>query len=625
MRVGLAICWFSFVLAAGCTLRAVPVDAGAHDSGTTTQSDGAPHDASSAMDADGSSPPGAGATDAGTPPRECHGPAPSCTATTIVPSPELWLGYWSADHGVESEPRPTTSGGFERGVRRWRSLVGDASMVFPDDVAVLYPDGTTPAMSAALHQVAGWGADFTTEACASGECLPALRVRRAPSPAPSGQGDLLVTTDASIVDAARSGTTLTVAMQLQIAPDPASRTVTLFSFGDSAANFPYLRGYISGTTFRLQSQDVFGGTPYRVDFDGPIRRAADSVVIFVVDQSAAEQAVVYRSDDGAPLTRSGVTSATSVYFPQAEVDKLTIGSLGRRSITDAFDGRIRRIAISASALTMEQAAALADAWRDEDLALARSPAVQYANAIAPDAPVLFARLGESMPGGGMPYRAEVEEPSNVELGECETTFTVEAGVGGYVEIPDHDAYSIATSGEGMTVEAWVRVLDTNLVGLPSATGNDAFVDWLGKGDPPGELEWALRLHREDAAEHAGELSLRTWGEGGASSAADDFAPMCELDDARWVHVVAVADDPSVPGAAVHLFVNGMPGGSSTPYDAIAPHRGTAPLRIGARSPPPPSTAGGFLPGSVADVALYPRALTAAEVLEHYAAAEGLRY
>jgi hypothetical protein len=611
---GLVIFVLAMASATGCTLRAVPVD--------PSSDGGNRHDAASD---DGGTNTGIDASDAYVPPRECHALGPACTATTIVPSTASWVAYWTADHGVETEPRSAEGGGFERGVRRWRSLVGDASLVFPDEVASIFPDPSNPPMKAALYQVAGWGADFVSESCASGDCLPAVRLRRVAAATPTGQGDLLVSTDSSVLDAARSGSQLTVAMQIEIAPDPATRTLSLFSYGVASGNYPFVRGYISGTTFRVQSQDASGSPTVRIDYDGPIRRTSDSVVIFVIDTSAAEPMVLYRSDDGGPVTRSTATSAVSVAFPLASVDRFTIGALGRRTITDAFDGRVRRVAISREAFTIDQATALAEAWRDEDLALATSPAVRYANAIAPHAPVLFARLGESMPGGGMPFRAEVRESTQVAHAACETTFEVEAGRGGYIEIPDHDAYSIGTSGAGMTVEAWVRVDDRNPLGLPAGGGNESFVDWLGKGDALGELEWTLRLYRRDAAAHAGVLGVRTWGADGESAASADFIPMCELDEDRWAHVVAVADDPSAENAGVHLYVNGIPHHASVPYGTVAPQAGSAPLRIGVRSPPASSTPGGFFPGSVADVAIYPRALTAYEVLEHYQAGEGLRY
>src|SRR5688572_8937461 len=113
------------LLAASCTLRQVAVsdeDGGAgegEDAAHTSESDGASEaDAREALDAGGTD--GGGAV--------CAPGDVACAPTRApVPMADLWVAYWTADHGVETEPRPAAGGTTTyRAVRRWRSLVGEA-------------------------------------------------------------------------------------------------------------------------------------------------------------------------------------------------------------------------------------------------------------------------------------------------------------------------------------------------------------------------------------------------------------------------------------------------------------------------------------------------------------------
>jgi hypothetical protein len=214
----------------------------------------------------------------------------------------------------------------------------------------------------------------------------------------------------------------------------------------------------------------------------------------------------------------------------------------------------------------------------------------------------------------------------VSIEGCSTRFDAPGGVGGYVEIPDDDAFSIGTSGEGLSVELWVRIDEPSPLGEPGPDGSREYIHFLGKGDPE-QYEWAFRAYRADSVERPGRLSFYAWPLEGGLAPGQYVQPSCERDAGRWVHLVGVAEDPSVVGAGVRIYVNGRAGdGTANLYEAgRSPENGTAPLRLGIRTPSASGESGGYLVGALADFAIYPRVLSATEIAAHYAAASSTRY
>jgi hypothetical protein len=97
----------------------------------------------------------------------------------------------------------------------------------------------------------------------------------------------------------------------------------------------------------------------------------------------------------------------------------------------------------------------------------------------------------------------------------------------------------------------------------------------------------------------------------------------ELTQSEWMHVVATFDpgDASNPGAGVSIYKNGelrasplkSRGARYSSYD-IRPTHGGAPLRLGTRDRL------SFLKGGLDEIAVYPRVLSAAEILDNYSGA-----
>lgn len=184
----------------------------------------------------------------------------------------------------------------------------------------------------------------------------------------------------------------------------------------------------------------------------------------------------------------------------------------------------------------------------------------------------------------------------------------------YIEVPSDPAFSQPTSGQGLSVEVWLRPDSLSLGG----TGRQPYIHWLGKGGP-GRYEWALRLY-DRRTKTPNRISAYLFSPSGGLGAGAFFQD--RLVAGEWIHVVACfepgsADSPGRPG--VRLYKNGElrqgPSSSGARYRSTAWHvvsaPGTAPVRFGTRD------LQGFLVGGLDEIAIYPRVLQPEEVKEHY--------
>jgi hypothetical protein len=196
----------------------------------------------------------------------------------------------------------------------------------------------------------------------------------------------------------------------------------------------------------------------------------------------------------------------------------------------------------------------------------------------------------------------------------DTAITLD-GKGSYVEIPDDPAFSVATSGQGMTVEVWMR---PDVLGFPGDT-TEPFIHWLGKGEE-GRHEWALRFYSR-ATERPNRISAYIFNPGGGLGSGAYFEDA--LTPGQWLHIVATYDpaNNANPKAGVSIYRDGalrkgpgIAGSSGALYSKyqIAPAHGAAPLRLGARD-----LGHHFLTGGLDEVAIYPQVLSAAEIREHW--------
>jgi concanavalin A-like lectin/glucanase superfamily protein len=195
------------------------------------------------------------------------------------------------------------------------------------------------------------------------------------------------------------------------------------------------------------------------------------------------------------------------------------------------------------------------------------------------------------------------------------------GAGAFVEIPDSTVFSQPTSGQGLTVEAWMRPDALTFEGQTA----QRYIHWLGKGES-GAFEWGFRFYSKDSPTRPNRISAYIWNASGPPGTSNEGAGAYfqdELTQGEWIHVVACygPGDASDPAAGVSIYKNGLlrasplksRGARYASYDIHAAHGG-APLRLGTRD------LGSFLHGGLDEVAIYPRVLSADEVADNFSAA-----
>ncbi len=257
--------------------------------------------------------------------------------------------------------------------------------------------------------------------------------------------------------------------------------------------------------------------------------------------------------------------------------------------------------------------------------LGAAVASNYAKTVLAKRPVAYWRLGEDKGPGARDstgnghtgtYRGA---PAFRKKGAIESDANTAIRLDGkrsYVEIPGHKSFSQPTSGKGLTVEVWVR---PEVLEFEGET-DDPHIHWLGKGEPDRH-EWALRFYSRTSKDRPNRISAYIFNPQGGLGAGAYFQD--ELTAGQWIHVVACFDpgDANTKGAGVHIYKNGVlrmappkPGVLyKNPKWQIRPAHGAAPLRLGTRD------RNSFLTGRLDEVAIYPRVLTAKEVLENYSA------
>jgi hypothetical protein len=189
----------------------------------------------------------------------------------------------------------------------------------------------------------------------------------------------------------------------------------------------------------------------------------------------------------------------------------------------------------------------------------------------------------------------------------------------YVEVAAHKDFSQPTSGRGLTVEVWVR---PDVLEFDGETA-DPYIWWLGKGEAKRQ-EWALRFYSRKSKDRPNRISAYLFNPDGGLGAGAYFQD--RLRAGEWMHVVACFDpgDSRTKGAGVRIYKDGVlrlgppkPGALyNNPRWKIKSVAGRAPLRLGTRD------LKSFLTGALDEVAIYPRVLSAKEVLDNYRAATG---
>lgn len=296
-----------------------------------------------------------------------------------------------------------------------------------------------------------------------------------------------------------------------------------------------------------------------------------------------------------------------------------------------MDRMSRRTALKASVIT---AVGFAGALR-RPLTRTLVASDQYSSVVLAKGPVGYWRLGETVgpvasDASGNGYDGTyLGNPTLGQPGAIDADSDTAVGLNGpasadYVEIadPDSQAFSQPTSGQGLTVEAWMRPDVLTFAGQTS----DIYIHWLGKCvSGSGQCEWGFRFYSLDSPTRPNRISAYIWNPDGALGAGAYFQDT--LTPGQWIHVVAVfepGDKDTIPPAGVHIYRDGVhrqgPPSSGTLYSSfdIVPAHGTLPVRLGTRDAAVSGAAAqSYLTGGLDEVAIYPRALTAGEIFENY--------
>jgi hypothetical protein len=176
------------------------------------------------------------------------------------------------------------------------------------------------------------------------------------------------------------------------------------------------------------------------------------------------------------------------------------------------------------------------------------------------------------------------------------------GTDAYIEIPDHNAFSLPTTGQ-LSIAVWMRP-GTLIFPHDEGTG---YVHWLGKG-VANQHEWTFRMYSADNIEGRDNrtsfyLFNRTGGLGAGSYVQEPVTA------GTWYHYVAVAD---MRTDTITWYKNGVRKDQDPFMNSeyqIQPQGGSAPVRIGTKD------FGSFFKGAIDNLHIYNRALSVAEVAQ----------
>jgi hypothetical protein len=187
------------------------------------------------------------------------------------------------------------------------------------------------------------------------------------------------------------------------------------------------------------------------------------------------------------------------------------------------------------------------------------------------------------------------------------------GTDAYIEIPDHNAFSLPTTGQ-LSISVWMRPGTLN---FPNDEGT-GYVHWLGKGVAK-QHEWTFRMYSADNTEGRQNRTsfylFNLAGDKGTGSYVQK-----PVTAGTWSHYVAVAD---MRTDTITWYKNGQqrdqdcfrslntPCKDVSVQDPVEPQSGTAPVRVGTRD------FASFFKGAIDNLHIYNRILSAAEVRQLY--------
>jgi hypothetical protein len=238
------------------------------------------------------------------------------------------------------------------------------------------------------------------------------------------------------------------------------------------------------------------------------------------------------------------------------------------------------------------------------LTVTTMPTISYAQAVTADGPIAYWRLDETNGtvahdylGGhdGQYFSASLGQPGYNSLdSDTAVQFGVLASIDSYVGNITGIDFSTFLNNATFSVEAWVnggaQSGDDGIISLGYGSGGEQFN--LDTGGGSSRFRFSVR----DAINVS-------------HNASGSIAP-----NNTWQHLVGVCDEPN---GAVRLYVNGVLSASTAISGGV--QMGTSPISIGSRQANFSSTYNLNFVGSIDEVAIYPYALTAGQIMNHYIA------
>jgi hypothetical protein len=228
--------------------------------------------------------------------------------------------------------------------------------------------------------------------------------------------------------------------------------------------------------------------------------------------------------------------------------------------------------------------------------------VSYRATVLADSPLAYWRLGEAAGAttaademGGAPgtYAGGVTLGQPGALTRDTNLAALFDGVNGVVSAGNVFGFAALAP---FSVECWVY-----LTALPAAT----FSRLISKEttDGSGRQGWDVVLSPTSAGAGAGKVTFEVWLNGVSAGAVTAAAIPLNA----WNHIVCTMN-----GTNPRIFLNGVQQATGAAAPSMIAH--TNPLRFAAHS-----SSGGFLPGTLDEIALYGAALTPTQVAAHYVA------
>lgn len=266
--------------------------------------------------------------------------------------------------------------------------------------------------------------------------------------------------------------------------------------------------------------------------------------------------------------------------------------------------RLKTVSLHLSTIGMVLAASVAAASPYDSLVLAQRPTLYLALSAARGSATERDLSGAGHDGRYLP-RPSLAAKTHLPNGDVATVFD---GGTQFVEVASAPSFSVPRAG-ALTIEAWIR---PDTLEFPHDEA-DGYVHWAGKGET-GQYEYALRMYsltNSASPPRPNRISGYAFNLSGGLGSGSYFQD--SVTRGAWIHVAVIIDRHDVS-----VYKNGVLR-KTTPLSQfnVTPAPGSAPVRIATRD------LYSFFKGAIGKFALYPRALTAAQLVAHYHAMTGL--